>query len=284
MHEGKPSQTALRVATHRAAHQLLDRPKVLDDPVALDMLGPERAQALRADPRSSETSVIARYMRAFVAARSRLAEDELGRAMERGVGQYVVLGAGLDTFALRNPHPPEALKIFEVDFPATQAWKWELMAQAGLAAPDSLTYVPLDFHRQTLAQGLERAGHDATRPSFFSWLGVAPYLVPEAVRATLGFIASCPKGSGVVFDYMIDPKGMSLWERLLLKGIGAVTKASGEPLRSHFEPAALAGELDALGFSQTRDLDQAAINGLYFSGREDGLGVGRMSHIMVGWV
>lgn len=284
MHEGKPSQTALRVATYRAAHQLMDRPKVLDDPVALDMLGPDRAQTLRANPRSSETSVIARYMRAFVAARSRLAEDELGRAMERGAGQYVVLGAGLDTFALRNPHSPEALKVFEVDFPATQAWKWELMAQAGLAAPESLTFVPLDFHQQTLAQGLAQAGHDATRPSFFSWLGVVPYLVPEAVMATLGFIASCPKGSGVVFDYMIDPKSMSLRERLLLKGIGTVTQASGEPLRSHFAPAALAGELAALGFSQTRDLDQAAINGLYFSGREDGLGVGKMSHIMVGWV
>ena len=170
MQEGKPSQTALRVATHRAAHQLLDHPPVLDDPLALAILGPKRAEALRANPRSAETSPISPYLRAFVAARSRLTEDELARAVARGVSQYVVLGAGLDTFALRNPHPPEALRVFEVDFPATQAWKRELTASAGLSVPNSLTYVPLDFHEQTLAQGLAQAGHDPAKPSFLSWL------------------------------------------------------------------------------------------------------------------
>jgi len=284
MQKGKPSQTALRVATERAAHQLLDQPKVLDDPLALDILGPERAEALRADPKSTETSPISPYLRAFTAVRSRLAEDLLVRAVQEGVGQYVVLGAGLDTFALRNPHPPKALKVFEVDFPATQAWKWELMAQSGLAVPNNLTFVPLDFHEQTLAQGLAQAGHDTTKPTFFSWLGVVPYLTPEAVMATLGFIASCPAGSGVVFDYVVTSDHLSFGERMILKGIKAATKASGEPLQSYFDPTALAREMSAMGFSQTRDLDQAAINARYFAGRADGLGVGVMSHIMVGWV
>ncbi|MCB2192573.1 MAG: class I SAM-dependent methyltransferase [Deltaproteobacteria bacterium] len=281
MQKGKPSHTALRVATERAAHQFLDHPKVLDDPVALDILGPERAEALRANPKGSETSPISPYLRAFTAVRSRLAEDLLARAMQRGVDQYVVLGAGLDTFALRNPHPPEALQVFEVDFPATQAWKRELMAQAGLSAPGNLTFVPLDFHEQTLAQGLAQAGHDASKPSFFSWLGVVPYLEPEAVMTTLGFIASCPKGSGVVFDYVVTADHLSLGERMILKGIRAVTSASSEPLRSYFDPAALANQLTGLGFGQTRDLDKAAINGLYFACRGDGLGIGGMSHIMV---
>ena len=284
MQTGKPSRTALRVATFRAAHQLLDRPKVLDDPLALAILGPERAAALRADPRSTETSPISPFLRAFTAVRSRLAEDLLARAVGQGVSQYVVLGAGLDTFALRNPYPAASLRVFEVDFPATQAWKRELLAQAGLAAPESLTFVPLDFHEQTLAQGLAQAGHEASKPSFFSWLGVVPYLTPEAVMATLGYIASCPAGSGVAFDYMVDANSLSTRGRMMLEGLGAVTKAAGEPLRSSFPPEALASELAALGFSQTRDLDQTTINGLYFRGREDGLGVGGVSRIMTAWV
>lgn len=200
------------------------------------------------------------------------------------MSQYVVLGAGLDTFALRNPHPPEALRVFEVDFPATQAWKWELMAQAGLRAPEGLTYVPLDFHQQTLAQGLARAGHDPAKPSFFSWLGVVPYLEPEAVMATLGHIASGPAGGGVVFDYILDPAGLGPRERRVREAIGAFTKAAGEPLRSAFQPAALTRELAALGFGQVSDLDSAALNDRYFGGREDGLRVGGASHLMVAWV
>ena len=284
MQEGRPSRTALGVATHRAAHQLLDDPKVLDDPLALDILGPERAAALRADPKSTETSPISPYLRAFTAARSRLAEDLLARAVEQGVGQYVVLGAGLDTFALRNPHPPEALKVFEVDYPATQSWKQGLLAQAGLAVPESLTFAPLDFHELTLDQGLARAGHDPRRPTFFAWLGVTPYLTPEAVMATLGFIASCPAGSGVVFDYAISPELLDPRGRKILEAILSRVEASGEPWHAYFDPTALAGELAALGFGRVRDLGQAGINARYFAGRADGLGVGTMYHLMSAWV
>lgn len=284
MQDNQPSQTALRVATQRAAHQLLDDPKVLDDPLALAILGPERAGALGADPRSSETSPISPFLRAFTAARSRLAEDELGRAVEQGVGQYVVLGAGLDTFALRGLYPPDALRVFEVDYPATQAWKRELLVQAGLAAPESLAFVPLDFHEQTLAQGLAQAGHDATQPTFFSWLGVTPYLIPEAVTATLGYIASCPAGSGVVFDYAILPELLDARGRMVLKAILSRVEASGEPWHAFFDPTALAGELGAQGFCRVRDLDQAGINARYFAGRADGLGVGTMYHLMIAWV
>ncbi|MBU1275366.1 MAG: class I SAM-dependent methyltransferase [Proteobacteria bacterium] len=284
MQENKPSHTALRVATQRAAHQLLDDPKVLDDPQALAILGPESAAALRADPRGSETSPISPYLRAFTAARSRYAEDQLGRAVESGVGQYVVLGAGLDTFALRNPHPPQALRVFEVDHPATQAWKRELMAQAGLAVPEGLTFAPMDFHEQTLAQGLAQAGHDPARPTFFSWLGVTPYLTPEAVMATLGFIASAPVGSGVAFDYAILPELLDPRGRMVLEAILQRVQASGEPWHAFFDPAALAGELAALGLGRVRDLDQAGINQLYFRDRGDGLGVGTMFHLMSAWV
>ena len=152
MIEGRPSKTAYRVALRRAAHQLLDVPKVLDDPVALRIVGREAAAALAADPRHFETTPIAPYLRAFMAARSRCAEDELALAVKRGVAQYVVLGAGLDTFAYRNPF--STLRVFEVDFPATQAWKQTCLADAGIVVPDSLRFVPVDFASQTIDERL----------------------------------------------------------------------------------------------------------------------------------
>src|SRR6204780_882647 len=154
MQEGKFSRTAQRVAIRRAAHQLLDNPKVLDDPLALRIIGAEAANLLRTDPK--EHHAFARAFRAFMAARSRFAEDELARAVERGVTQYVILGAGLDTFAYRNPHP--GLRVFEIDHSATQAWKREQLQSAGIAIPPSLTFVPVDFEHQTLANALARSG------------------------------------------------------------------------------------------------------------------------------
>src|SRR5271169_5540690 len=157
MQDGKFSRTAQRVAIRRAAHQLLDRPRVLDDPLALRIIGSEAAEELRSNPK--EHHAFSRAFRAFMAARSRYAEDELARAVAHGVRQYVVLGAGLDTFAYRNPHP--GLRVFEVDHPATQAWKREQLLAAGIAIPFSLTFVPIDFERQTLADGLVQCGFNA---------------------------------------------------------------------------------------------------------------------------
>src|SRR5271167_272110 len=154
MQEGKFSRTAQRVAIRRAAHQLLDEPRVLDDPLALRIIGAETAAELRSNPK--EHAAFARAFRAFMVARSRFAEDELALAYARGVRQYVVLGAGLDTFAYRNPHA--GLRVFEVDHPATQAWKREQLQAAGIAIPPSLTFVPVDFERQTLADGLGQSG------------------------------------------------------------------------------------------------------------------------------
>ena len=149
MQEGKFSRTARRVAIRRAAHQLLDHPRVLDDPLALRIIGAEAAEELRSNPK--EHHAFSRAFRAFMAARSRYAEDELAGAVERGVRQYVVLGAGLDTFAYRNPHA--GLRVFEVDHPATQAWKREQLSAAGIAIPAALTFVPVDFERQTSGGG-----------------------------------------------------------------------------------------------------------------------------------
>src|ERR1700722_2405665 len=156
MEHGRPSKTALRVAIRRAAHQLVDHPCVLNDPIALRLVGPGSDRDLE---RASHEA--ARDFRAFMATRSRFVEDQLATAVASGVTQYVILGAGLDTFAYRNPFA--SLHVFEVDFPATQEWKRWKLAEAGIAEPANLTFVPLDFEHKALGEGLREAGFDAAR-------------------------------------------------------------------------------------------------------------------------
>ncbi|MGA9978862.1 MAG: class I SAM-dependent methyltransferase [Candidatus Sulfotelmatobacter sp.] len=281
MQEGKFSKTAQRVAIRRAAHQLLDEPKVLDDPLALRIIGTEAAAALRSDPK--EHHAFSRAFRAFMAARSRFAEDELARAVESGITQYVILGAGLDTFAYRNPHP--GLRVFEIDHPATQAWKREQLVAAGIPIPQSLTFVPVDFEHQTLANALAHSGLNTNAPAFFSWLGVTPYLTREACTTTLSVIAKMPAGSGVVFDFAIAPALLNAGQRQALDALSKRVAAAGEPFQLFFDPAKLREELKALGFHRTEFLQGAQINARYFKDRADGLQVrGGLGHLMSAWV
>jgi methyltransferase (TIGR00027 family) len=281
MLEGNFSRTAQRVAIRRAAHQLLDQPRVLDDPLALRIIGAEAAEALRTNPK--EHHAFARAFRAFMAARSRYAEDELARAAASGVRQYVALGAGLDTFAYRNPH--DGLRVFEVDHPATQAWKREQLQATGIEVPSSLTFVPIDFERQTLADGLERAGFDNGAAAFFSWLGVTPYLTREACMSTLSFIAKMPAGSGVVFDFAIDPALLNAGQREALDALSKRVAAAGEPFQLFFDPETLQTELKGMGFHRTEFLQSREINARYFKDRKDGLLVrGGLGHLMGAWV
>jgi methyltransferase (TIGR00027 family) len=280
MKEGKPSATAQRVAVRRAAHQLLDKPKVLDDPVALRIIGQEGVSELQSDPYQSEATRLSLYLRAFVAARSRYAEDELALAVERGVGQYVILGAGLDTFAYRNPYPELALRVFEVDHPATQAWKRARLEEVGVPLPVDLRFAPVDFEGQTLADGLRGAGYDPNLSAFFSWLGVTPYLTIEGMMTTLRFIASAPIGSGVVFDYAISPSLLDPAQRLVFDALANRVASAGEPWRTFFDSAELMKDLRAMGFGHAEDIGPVEINAKYFKDRTDGLRVGSLAHMM----
>jgi methyltransferase (TIGR00027 family) len=281
MKEDRPSSTARRAAMRRAAHQLLDDPKVFDDPLALSIIGREDESALRADPRQSETSPLSPYLRAFIAARSRRAEDELASAVRRGVRQYVIVGAGLDTFAYRNPYPQGVLLAYEVDHPATQTWKRARLKEAGIALPVDLTFAPVDFGVQTLEEGLRGAGYDHGKGAFFSWLGVTEYLATEAVMTTLRFIASSPAGSGVIFDYMISPSLLGPAQRARFEAFARRVASAGEPLQALFEPEALMRDLAAMGFGRVEDNGPEEINERYFKDRSDGLRVGSLSHLMV---
>ena len=274
------SRTALRVALRRAAHQVYDGlPRVLDDPFAVRILGEAYGEELRRTPqRADRRGSIG--LRAFLVARSRYAEDLLAMAVARGVTQYVVLGAGLDTFALRNPFP--GLRVFEVDHPATQAWKRELMAKSGLREPEGVVYVPVDFEEQGLGEELVSAGFDAGEPSFFAWLGVAPYLTLSAFRATVGFLASQPRGSGVALDYGQPREVLPAREQLEHDSLTSRVALAGEPFRLFFTPGEMAAELGAFGTIE--DLGAVEINARYFDGRSDGLRLrGSAGRVLGAW-
>jgi methyltransferase (TIGR00027 family) len=281
MQEGTFSRTAERVAIRRAAHQLLDHPRVLEDPLALRIIGTEAEGALRSNPK--EHHAFSRAFRAFMAARSRFAEDELARAFAHGVRQYVVLGAGLDTFAYRNPHP--GLRVFEVDHPATQEWKREQLRAAGIAIPPSLTFVAVDFERQTLAERLWQSGFRADESAFFSWLGVTPYLTREPCMLTLGLIAKMPAGSSVVFDFAVDRELLNPGQRMAFDALSKRVARYGEPFQLFFDPSKLQEELKSLGFVRTELLQGKELNARYFKDRKDGLLVrGGVGNLMAAWV
>jgi methyltransferase (TIGR00027 family) len=264
MEIGRASKTALSVAIRRAAHQLMEQPRILDDPIAVRLLGPGFARDLE---RASHR--VARDFRAFMAARSRYAEDRLAEAVVNGIAQYVVLGAGLDTFAYRNPFP--SLRVFEVDFPATQEGKRAMLAEAGIALPAGLTFVPLDFEHKTLAAGLAEAGFDAGSAAFFGWLGVVPYLTLDAFRSTLAAIAQLPAGSALSFDYAIAPETLSPLGRKAFDALAGRVAAAGEPFQLFFTSEQMASELRRAGFHRIEQVNSERLNELYFKDRADGL-------------
>jgi methyltransferase (TIGR00027 family) len=263
MQAGQPSRTALSVAAHRALHQIIDGGSLFKDPLAAPMLGVDPRQVLGPHFNAPHE----RALRSFVAARSRWAEDTLAAAVARGVRQYVVLGAGLDTFGHRNPYP--GLRVIEVDHPATQVWKRERAASAGIVPPASLAFAGVDFETGTLAEGLAAAGFDPAAPALFAWLGVVMYLTLDAVMATLGYIAGLPD-SEVVFDHGESPSAYREPFRSARVARERRLAAIGEPFLTYFDPPELSAKLAELGFSEVEDLGPRTLGPRYFgqAGRE----------------
>ncbi|GGN26373.1 methyltransferase (TIGR00027 family) [Actinoplanes campanulatus] len=249
MKAGSPSRTAWSAARYRAAHQLLEGGSIFADALAVPMLGEAEADLLADAPR--------RGMRLFIAARHRFAEDALAAAVDRGVRQVVVLGAGLDTFAYRNPHP--GLSVIEVDHPDTQEWKRERLAAAGIAVPGTVRHIGVDFEKESLAGRLPLDG-----PAFFLWLGVVPYLTAEGFAATLDVTA----GHEVVFDYAQSPDRMVGERRAHLEARAERVARLGEPWLNYFEPGKIVADLRGRGFTRIEDLGPAALAARYF-GRPD---------------
>lgn len=281
MEASRPSRTALRVAMRRAAHQIYDaRPLVFDDPVAVPLLGDEYLPEVeRTQFKLNKPFSVS--LRAFMVARSRYAEDLLAQAVVRGVTQYVLLGAGLDTFAYRNPFPD--LHVFEVDHPATQQWKRDLLAARSISIPANLTYAPVDFEHQKLTTQLAAAGFDSEAPAFFAWLGVVPYLSPSAFRSTLSLVASSAKGSGIVMDYGQPRSALPSFEQLAHDSLASRVQLVGEPFQLFFTPPEMTEELTA--FHGLEDLGSIELNDRYFSNRTDNLKIlGSAGRIVSAWV
>ena len=249
MKPDEPSRTAQMIARQRAAHQVLDHGSILDDPFALTILHEDEKDVLQ----FGNQHPLASIGRLFTAARSRIAEDALSGALERGVRQIVILGAGLDTFALRNPHCALEIRIYEVDHPATQALKRQRLADAQIAHPPSLVLVPVDFEREDLGEQLVAAGFQQNSAAFFTWLGVVPNLTEDAIDRTLAYIASI-QNSELAFDYMEPAEAFSDELRQLERARVEQLKKIGERLATRFEPAGIAAILRSHGFSDIEDI------------------------------
>jgi methyltransferase (TIGR00027 family) len=283
---GQPSETAYRANQARARHQFVDEPRIFDDPVAARFVRPEHARTLRA---GGPGSPLARGMRIALAARHRIAEDALQAAVQRGVRQYVLLGAGLDTFAWRLPAGCQGLRIFELDHPQTQSAKRELAAQAGLPVPPQLAYVPVDFAQDDFWERLWSAHFDASQPAFFAFLGVSMYLERGALLATLDAIAAkAAPGSEIVFDYVLPPAQLPLVDRCMLRLAAWRVARLGEPWRTFVTTQELAGWLADVGYSRVEPLHigdfearMRAEHGIPAARKPPRFGMGRMMRAVV---
>ncbi len=250
MKPNEPSRTALNVARQRAAHQVLDHGSILYDPFAMKILREDEKDVLQ----FANGHPLASIGRLFTTARSRIAEDALSRAVERGIRQIVILGAGLDTFALRNPHAARQIRIYEVDHPATQAWKRQRLAEAQIGLPPWLILVPVDFEGDDVGEKLGAAGFQQNSPAFFTWLGVVPYLTQDAIGRTLDYMSSI-QNSEVVFDYVEPPEASSEELRELEAERTEQLKKIDESSVSRFEPARIAEILRSHGFCAIEDVN-----------------------------
>jgi methyltransferase (TIGR00027 family) len=294
MQADRSSQTALAAAFYRAQHHLHDEPKLIDDPYAHRLLTEAEMAAITERrvreglamgiPAGDARTVLARTLRAvtpaaIVLSRARYTEDRLAMAVERGVGQYVLLGAGLDTFAFRRADLRDRVQVFELDHPQSQAAKRARLAAAGLTDPPNLRFGSVDFERESVADALGRLPFRPDRPAVFAWLGVTMYLTRAAVDATWRALRGvAARDSELVFDFLhadalseTAPAGV----RRVLERVRAV----GEPVLSGFDPATLGAALGATGWTLMEQLDPAEIDRRYFAARTDGYRARPLGHL-----
>ena len=274
-------------ASQRAAHLILDNPKIFEDPLALRIIGAETESKLRLSLAQFQQPAV-RALRAGMMVRNRYAEDELVRSIQRGVRQYVSLGAGLDTFAYRNSFP--LLRVFEVDHPATQAWKRSCLEKAAIPIPASVTFVSVDFERQMMTDALRQSGFKSDELTFVSWLGVTGYLSQEAVISVLSSIVSSMRvGSEVVFDFSpplqlketirrikesFVVSGSSLLQQLRERAYRMIVNRTfkNKDFRwTYFDPASLTRDLKRIGFADVQLFGPKELNVRYCKDRTDGL-------------
>jgi len=251
-----------------------DEPKILDDPIAARLVRQEL------EGHGLASCLIGRRLRAMFALRSRYAEDCLAESLSNGIGQHVLLGAGLDTFAYRQPEWARSLRIFEVDHPTTQSWKRERLAAAKIPIPANVTFVPVDFERISPGEGLTGGCLDFRVPTFFSSPGVSQYLTEEAWDLSLSLVLSLPSASEIVFSFVSTASTLSWQERALAAISAASARAHGEPWLSRYSPERFANKLSSMGFSKVFYFSSNEANARYFRGRRDGLRASKLEQMM----
>lgn len=272
MDKNKASNTAALSAIHRAVHQVLDdEPRILDDPLAVGLVPGAVGHEIVA-LRTEYQETLQRRTRSGLVLRSRFAEDQLRDAVEAGVQQYLLLGAGFDTFSCRQPSWASDLQIFEIDHPATHTAKLACLSRVGLKPPGNVSFHSIDFEETSLADGLATSGFSTQKPSFVSWLGVTMYLSRPAIEETFRFVLSLPRHSRIVFTFFQPPPSIEdLDVRGHTESIVHLAAQHGEPMVSLFEPRELEDWLYRLGFSQVQHFTADEAQDLYYGERSDGL-------------
>jgi methyltransferase (TIGR00027 family) len=281
MDASRASRTAEGAAIMRALHQQLPpESRILEDPISVMMVDPhgEAYQARKTFISNLPEAVRLRLTNFEM--RSRYTEDCLADACRRGVRQYVLLGAGLDTFAFRQPPWAQSLRIFEVDHPATQSFKKERLKLAGIDLPQNVRFAPIDFDSVFLPEGLAKAGFDSAIPTFFSMLGVCMYLTPEAFDRTLEFVLKMPKASEFVFTIVVPDDALPADEAEMAAAVAARNASWGEPWLMRPYPNELVAKLLEMGFSQAIHVTPDEANELYFRDRSDGLNASNIEQMI----
>jgi methyltransferase (TIGR00027 family) len=272
MEEGRHSATAEGCAVLRALHQMnVAEPRILDDPISPRLVDPD-GPAYKTWSEFLERLPTANRLRlTHYLLRSRYAEDCLAEAFTRGLRQYVILGAGLDTFAYRQPGWANDLRIFEIDHPATQQWKRRRLADAHIPIPENATFVPVDFEKTTAQAALPEAGLDPSAPAFFSMLGVSQYLTEEALDETLDMVRAMGPSSEIVFSFVPPDNTLPKDEATLTIQFAQRFAAIGEPWLTRPLPDQLRMKILKMGFSTVSHLSPAEADHRYFRSRPDGL-------------
>jgi methyltransferase (TIGR00027 family) len=266
--DAQPSITAMRVAVKRGQHRLEDPlPWILDDSFALMLVGPEW-RVLAAEIGSQFPERFLGPGRASAVLRSRYAEDRL---MQGSFTQYVMLGAGLDSFAWRRPDLLGELRVFEVDHPASQAWKRQRVAELGLPTSENHVFAPVDFEVQSLRDGLDAVGFDWTQPTMFSWLGVIVYLSMDAVEATFRTVAACRSGSEVAFEYVLTEEFVEDIGREYKAIFSPLVGSLGEPAQTEWPPTEAERVVTSCGLRVADHPSRDELVSRYFADRTDGL-------------
>lgn len=280
MPDKNASGTALGTLYMRAVHQLLDaRPLILEDPSSLILLGEDKITEIKKNHKHHRMKA-ASALRTHVVLRSRFAEDCLADAARRGITQYVILGAGFDTFGFRQPSWASKIKIFEVDHPATQQQKISRLNDAGMTVPSNLFFAGVDFENESLWDAMTGHGISPDEPTFFSWLGVAVYLQEEAIDAVLKTVASFPEPSEIVFTFTQPPDLLSGKESEIHSSLSRIVERAGEPFVSFFTPSAIEEKLTGIGFKRITFLSGEDAEKRYFQQRPRDLYIPRRSAIV----